>query len=225
MYRIPFNRPTLTGNELHYIKQTLEAGHISGDGFFSQKCSEFLEKQFGCKKALLTPSCTDAMEIAAILMDLKEGDEVILPSFAFVTTANAFHLRGARPVFVDIRAFIPCAASSTTVNLWAVAIVLSKIRLPIIPSDCQPNFHMFYVLFNSEKIRNSVIKELRKNGILAVFHYLPLHTSPMGMKLGYKPGQFPITEQVSERLLRLPFFNTLTEGEIVEITERISRIL
>src|SRR5579864_1983623 len=101
--RIPFNRPFIAGKELYYIAQAVAGGHISGDGHFTQKCTGLLEKRFGIQKVLLTPSCTSALEMAAMLCDLKPGDEVILPSFTFVSTANAVVRLGARPVFVDIR--------------------------------------------------------------------------------------------------------------------------
>src|SRR5216683_1042724 len=100
---IPFNRASLAGNEFRYIFQALENGHISGDGGFTKRCHEFLEKELGVGKALLTTSCTHALEMAALLLDLQPGDEVIVPSFTFVSTVNAFVLRGARPVFCDIR--------------------------------------------------------------------------------------------------------------------------
>src|ERR1700747_2858086 len=101
--RIPFNRAGLAGNEFRYIAQALEAGHISGDGRFTMKCQELLEKELGAGKALLTTSCTHALEMAALLLNIQSGDEVIVPSFTFVSTINAFVLRGARPVFCDIR--------------------------------------------------------------------------------------------------------------------------
>ncbi len=100
---IPFNKPYMTGKELWYISQAHASGHLSGDGLFTRKCSNWLEQRIGCTKALLTHSCTAALEMAAILADLKPGDEVIMPSYTFVSTANAFVLRGAVPVFVDIR--------------------------------------------------------------------------------------------------------------------------
>src|SRR6266496_3341900 len=98
---IPFNKPFLTGNETEYIRQAVASGKISGDGFFTRKCSQFFEEKYGFTKALLTTSCTDALEMAAILIDIKPGDEVIIPSFTFVSTANAFVLRGAKIVFAD----------------------------------------------------------------------------------------------------------------------------
>ena len=100
---IPFNKPYMTGRELGYIAQAHADGHLSGDGSFTKRCSAWLEARTGAKKALLTHSCTAALEMAAILANIRPGDEVIMPSFTFVSTANAFVLRGATPVFVDIR--------------------------------------------------------------------------------------------------------------------------
>ena len=107
MTKIPFNKPYFTGKETEYIQQAVEAGHISGDGVFTKKCHKYFEERFGFRKALLTTSCTDALEMAAILIDIQPGDEVIVPSFTFVSTANAFVLRGAKIVFVDSRPDIP----------------------------------------------------------------------------------------------------------------------
>src|SRR4249920_3436701 len=100
---IPFNKPYMTGKELWYISQAHAKGHLAGDGDFTKKCNAWLEQHTGCRKALLTHSCTAALEMAAILADIQPGDEVIMPSFTFVSTANAFVLRGGVPVFVDIR--------------------------------------------------------------------------------------------------------------------------
>ena len=100
---IPFNKPPLTGNEEKYVLKAISSSKISGDGVFTQKCHQWFEKKLKCKKALLTTSCTHALEMTAILLDIKEGDEVIMPSYTFVSTANAFVLRGAKIVFVDIR--------------------------------------------------------------------------------------------------------------------------
>ena len=102
--KIPFNRPSAVGAELANIADALARGHLSGDGYYTQRCHQWLEQQLGCQRALLTHSCTGALEMAAILCDLAPGDEVIMPSYTFVSTANAFVLRGAVPVFVDIRA-------------------------------------------------------------------------------------------------------------------------
>ena len=103
MNRIPFNKSDIQGNEIEYLKQAIDNGHISGDGIFTTKSNSLLESELGVKKALLTTSCTHALEMAAILIDIQLGDEVIVPSFTFVSTVNAFVLRGARPIFVDIR--------------------------------------------------------------------------------------------------------------------------
>jgi dTDP-4-amino-4,6-dideoxygalactose transaminase len=100
---IPFNRPCFTGNELKYIGEAVARGQISGDGYFTKQCHQYLEKALGVHKALLTTSCTHALEMSALLLDIQPGDEVICPSFTFVSTINAFVLRGARPVFVDVR--------------------------------------------------------------------------------------------------------------------------
>src|SRR5215510_10906354 len=102
-YKIPFNKPGLCGNELRYMAQAIEYGQISGDGLFSTKCHALLEQALGVPKVLLTTSCTHALEMTALLLDIQPGDEVIVPSFTFVSTINAFVLRGARPIFIDIR--------------------------------------------------------------------------------------------------------------------------
>src|SRR4051794_22618354 len=100
---VPFNRACLAGGEFDNIRQAIETIHISGDGAFTKRCQRYIEEALGVPKVLLTTSCTHALEMAALLLDLREGDEVIVPSFTFVTTANAFVLHGARPVFVDVR--------------------------------------------------------------------------------------------------------------------------
>jgi dTDP-4-amino-4,6-dideoxygalactose transaminase len=369
-YRIPFNKPGLTGNELRYIAAAVENGHASGDGDFTRKCNAFLEEQLGVPKALLTTSCTHALEMAAILLDLQPGDEVILPSFTFVSTANAFVLRGARPRFVDIRrdtlnldeakiesaisprtrAIVPvhyagvgcemqaivdiaarhrlavvednahglfgkyrgkdlgtlgCLAAQSfheTKNItcgeggallindpqyieraeivrekgtnrsqffrgqvdkytwvdvgssylpsdllgaflcaqleawqdiqgrrrriwecyceglsgWAQA---HEVHLPIVPPHCEQSYHMFYLLLPSLTCRQALIAHFKARGILAVFHYLPLHLSPMGKRLGGKPGQCPVTEEISDRLLRLPFYNDLSHEDQARVIE------
>src|SRR4028119_1263278 len=102
-YDIPFNRPTLVGTETNYILQAIAAGHVSGDGLFTRRCHAFFEEQLQVAKALLVTSCTHALEMAALLLDVGPGDEIIVPSFTFVSTASAFALRGAKPVFVAIR--------------------------------------------------------------------------------------------------------------------------
>ena len=367
-YQIPFNKPALVGNEIEYIVQAVRDGHTSGDGPFTKKCQRLFEDVLGVPRVLLTTSCTHALEMAALLLDIQPGDEVIVPSFTFVTTISAFVLRGARPVFVDIRpdtlnmderliadlitprtkAIIPVhyagvgcemdticeiaeqrgisiveddahglfakykgknlgafGALSTlsfheTKNIicgeggallinderyieqaeiirekgtnrskffrgevdkytwvdlgssyvpsdilaaylfaqleardhvllqrkrvfeyyaehlreWAQA---HDVRLPIVPPHCEQSYHMFYMLLPSEGKRQSLIAHLKSKSILSVFHYLPLHLSPMGQKWDYQESDCPVTSDVSDRLVRLPFYNELTlqEQEIV----------
>lgn len=362
--KVPFNKPSFTGNELEYISNAVSNVHISGDGSYTKKCHELLEKRFNAKKVLLTTSCTHALELASILLDLKEGDEVIVPSYTFVSTVNAFMLRGAKPVFIDIRedtknideklieskitkktkAIFPvhyagiacemdeimkiankhglyvvedaaqgvnakykekylgtigtfgcysfhetknfiCGEGGALVinderfieraevirekgtnrskffrgevdkytwvdigssylpsdilaaflfaqleNIERISMMRKNIyeryykgfldftreglvKLPAIPDDCSSNHHMFYLLLNSEVERDNLIQSLKEKGISSVFHYVPLHTSPMGLKLGYRKGELPVTEDISKRLLRLPFYNSLTSEE------------
>ena len=360
-YRIPFSKPALVGNEIEYISQAVRGGHASGDGPFTKKCHSLLEEALGIPKTLLTTSCTHALEMAALLLDIQPGDEVIVPSFTFVTTVNAFVLRGARPVFIDIRpdtlnmdersledlitprtkAIIPVhyagvgcemnticeiadrhnvpivednahglfakyktrwlgtfgalAALSfhetknficgeggallindpqyieraeivrekgtnrsrffrgqvdkyTWVDIgssylpsdilaaylfaqlearehvlaqrkrvfehyverlqdWAQ---MNDVRLPTVPPYCEQSYHMFYMLLPSLEKRQNLIAHLKDKSILSVFHYLPLHLSPMGRKWGYQEGDCPVTEEVSDRLVRLPFYNELS---------------
>jgi len=374
-FKIPFNKPALVGNEIKYITEAVRGGHASGDGPFTKKCHSFLEQALGIPKALLTTSCTHALEMAGLLLDIQSGDEVIVPSFTFVTTVNAFVLRGARPVFIDIRpdtlnmdeqlledlitpqtkAILPvhyagvgcemdticeiadqhgipivednahglfakykgrwlgtfgalatlsfhetknftCGEGGallindaelveraevvrekgtnrsrffrgqvdkyTWVDLgssylpsdilaaylfaqleskeqvlaqrkqvfayyaqhlqdWAQA---NNVRLPIVPSHCQQSYHMFYMLLPSMEARQKLIEHLKSKGILSVFHYLPLHLSPMGRNWGYQEGDCPVTEDVSDRLLRLPFFNELLPDEQTQVVESIQEL-
>jgi dTDP-4-amino-4,6-dideoxygalactose transaminase len=374
---IPFNRASLAGRELEYMRQAIESGHISGDGDFSKLCHALLEKELGVGKALLTTSCTHALEISALLLDLAPGDEIVAPSFAFVTTVNAYVLRGARPAFVDIRpdtlnmdetrlegaisgkakAVIPLhyagvgcemdvildiaarrglavvedaahgafgrykgrmlgtfgsmAALSfhetknftsggeggalllndaslferaeilrekgtdrskffrgqvdkyTWVDLGSsylpadllAAFLLAQLeeaasiqarrrilwhgyrnrlagwvervgaKLPYIPADRDSSYHLFHLILPTPEKRDALMNGLKSRGILAVFHYLPLHLSPMGRRWGYKEGDFPVTEDLSARLLRLPFYSSLGAedqervcGEIEDLT-------
>jgi dTDP-4-amino-4,6-dideoxygalactose transaminase len=371
-YRIPFNKPFLVGKELFYVAQSVLSGHTSGDGLFTKKCNALMEEKFNAKKVLLTHSCTAAIEMAAMLCEIEQGDEVILPSFTFVSTANAFYLRGAKLIFVDVRPdtlnidetkIEPAITDRTKVivpvhyagvacemdiimdiarrhNLYVVedaaqgvnskykdkymgtigdigaysfhetknficgeggAIVLNnekfieraeiirekgtnrskffrgevdkytwvdigssylpsdllaaflfaqlenmdkinkrrekifnyyykaliplvndgKIRMPYISSECQSNCHLFYIILENENIRNKLIDHLKSKEILSVFHYLPLHLSPIGRKMGYKEGQLPVTESYSERLLRLPFYFELLESDQDQIIYQI----
>jgi dTDP-4-amino-4,6-dideoxygalactose transaminase len=362
--RVPFNHPTLIGNEAAYVAQALASGHISGDGDFTKRCHALLESTLGAPRVLLTSSCTHALEMAALLLDLQPGDEVVAPSFTFVSTVNAFVLRGARPVFVDIRsdtlnlderqleralssrtraivvvhyAGIACEMDTISAlaagygipivednahglfgryrgrwlgtlgslatlsfhetknytcgeggalvindpHLVARAEVLrekgtnrsrffrgevdkytwvdlgssylpsdlsaamllgqleerehvqarrkelfdrymeglwdwahtSGVGLPQIPSDCTPAYHLFYVRLPNEAMRSRFIKWLDSQGVHSVFHYVPLHTSPMGQRYGYAAGDLPITEAVSDQLARLPFFFGLSRAQ------------
>jgi dTDP-4-amino-4,6-dideoxygalactose transaminase len=370
--RIPFNRPCLAGNEYKYIAEAIASGQASGDGPFTRRCHELLERQLQAPKVLLTTSCTHALEMAAILLDCGPGDEIIVPSFTFVSTANAFALRGARIVFADIRpdtlnldetrleslltkhtkAIVPvhyagvacemdticeiahrqgirvvednahglfaryngkltgtfgCLSTQSfheTKNIscgeggalivndpdlveraliirekgtnrsqffrgqvdkytWVdigssylpsdllAAFLLAQleareeiqrqrrrvweyywkhlqdlaqennIRLPFVPLECQQSYHMFYLILPSLECRQGLIAHLKQQGILSVFHYVPLHLSAMGMTFGAR--ECPVTEDVSSRLLRLPFYNDLTEGEQAQIIGAIKQ--
>ena len=367
-YRIPFNKPTYLGHETDYIKDSLANWHVSGDGEYSKKCHAFLEARLGVPKALLTTSCTHALEMAALLLDIQPGDEIIIPSFTFVSTVNAFVLRGAKPVFADIRpdtlnldesrladlitertraivlvhyAGVACEMDAimalakqhgiavvednahalfarykgrylgtfgelatqsfhetknftcgeggallinnpamieraeiirekgtnrsrffrgqidkyTWVDLgssylpsdmlaaylWAQfeqAPAIQKrrreiwdyyqahlpqwagqhgVQLPAVPEYVEQSYHMYYLLLPSLKLRTALIKHLKARGILSVFHYLPLHLSDMGKRFGGQAGDCPVTEEVSDRLLRLPFFHALTQAEQDEV--------
>ena len=371
-HRIPFNKPGLAGNESRYLAAAIARGHISGDGEFTRKCHAFFEQALGLQKALLTTSCTHALEMAALLLNLQPGDEVILPSFTFVSTANAFVLRGARPVFIDIRpdtlnldeqqlerllsprtrAIVPvhyagvgcemdvildiakrhdiavvednahglfgkfrgkylgtlgCLAAHsfhetknftcgeggalfindaryaeraeiirekgtnrtqffrgqvdkyTWVDLGSSYLpsellaaflyaqleareqIQSKrrriweyyrqhlaewaeqhdVRRPFVPETCEHPFHMFYLLAPSLEFRQALIAHLKARGILSVFHYLPLHLSAMGKSFGGKSGDCPVSETISDRLLRLPFYNDLSEADQARVVEAI----
>jgi dTDP-4-amino-4,6-dideoxygalactose transaminase len=369
---INFNQPYIAHNQVKYIKEALENYHISGDGPFTKKCNLYLEKYFGVKKALITTSCTHALEMSAILLNLKEGDEVIVPSFTFVSTPNAFILRGAKPVFIDIRpdtlnmdenkleelitnntkaiyvvhyAGVGCemdrileiaqkygldvvednahglfgkykgkylgtfgkfAAQSfhETKNIscgeggallindgnfieraeiirekgtnrskffrghidkysWVdlgssflpsdilAAILLShleesqiiqkkrkkiwenynnvlrrwahdnKVLQPFIPDHCEQSYHMYYLLFPKLDTRQAFINHLKNRGIQSVFHYVPLHTSEMGKKYGYIEGSLPVTEDISDRLVRLPMYFDLSPMDLEEINQAV----
>lgn len=369
---INFNVPPYTGKEIEYIKQAVENQKICGDGPFTKKCNEWIEKKTGTAKCLLTPSCTQATELAALLADIKEGDEIIMPSYTFVSTADAFVLRGAKPVFVDIRpdtmnidetkieaaitdrtrAIVPmhyagvacemdtimdianrhhlfviedaaqgimasykgkalgaigdfgCYSFHETKNLsmgeggailikdakyiedaeiirekgtnrskyfrgqidkytwvnygssylpsdmnaaylWAQLELAQKItdvrlarwnqynellqplkqrgilELPTVPEGCIHNAHMYYIKTKNIEERTRLIDFLKENGILAVFHYIPLHTAPAGIRFGEFRGEDVYTTRESERLLRLPMFYTLTEAEVEYIVGKV----
>ncbi|MHC5060955.1 MAG: dTDP-4-amino-4,6-dideoxygalactose transaminase [Planctomycetota bacterium] len=371
-YDIPFNKPCFEGKELAYIAEAIDNGLVSGDGEFTRRCHAFLETEIGVRKTFLTTSCTHALEMAAILLDIKAGDEVIVPSFTFVSTVNAFILRQAKPVFIDIREdtlnmdeaqlenlFTPQTKAILPVHYAGVGCemdtimevagrhdipvvednahglfgkykekflgtfggmsVLSfhetknftcgeggallindpryieraeiirekgtnrsrffrgevdkytwvdvgssylpsdmlaaflyaqleireqiqqnrrriweyyythlkdwadahSVRLPIVPEHCEQPYHMFYLIMPSCQDRQALIAYLKARGILAVFHYLPLHLSPMGVRLCGKSRAFPVTEDISCRLVRLPFYNTLNEANQSRIVKAI----
>lgn len=369
---IPFNRPSFLGYEEVYIAEAIANGHISGDGPFTRKCSAFLEQTLGVPKVLLTTSCTHALEMAAFLLDVGPGDEVIVPSFTFVSTVNAFVIRNAKPVFIDIRrdtlnldetqlerfitprtkaivsvhyAGVGCEMESImeVANRHSIPVIEDNahglfgkyqgeylgtfgvmtaqsfhetknfscgeggallindpryieraeiirekgtnrsqffrgqvdkytwvdvgssylpsdiltavlfgqfeardqiqtkrkqiweyyfenlqcwaeeqhIQLPLVPNYCEQTYHMFYLLMPSFEHRQSLINHLRERGIHSVFHYLPLHLSDMGLKYGGKRGDCPVTEDISERLLRLPFYNSLNEYNQKHVVEAL----
>jgi dTDP-4-amino-4,6-dideoxygalactose transaminase len=362
---IPFNKPCIVGSELIYMGESVAGGHASGDGPFTRRAQAMMEQRFSARKILLTTSCTSALEIAALLCDLQPDDEVILPSYTFVSTANAFVLRGAKPVFVDIRpdtlnidekkieaaitrrtrAIVPvhyagvacemdeimaiaqrhdllvvedaaqgvfarykdqwlgtighlgCYSFHETKNVscgeggalsvnhpalekraeilrekgtnrnqfmrgqvdkytWVdlgssyvpsdmlAAFLVGQlenmekitarrgeifhrysamleplveqglIRIPTVPQHCTTNYHMFYVLAADVEERTALIAHLRAAGILAVFHYVPLHSSPFARSLGGPQEHLPRTDEFSARLVRLPMYYDLTDRDI-----------
>lgn len=371
-YDIPFNRPTVVGKELYYISQTIHNEWSAGDGAFTKKCRQLLEESLGVPKVLLTTSCTDALEMTALLLGIQPGDEVIVPSFTFVSTINAFVLRGARPVFVDVRtdtlnmdeskleglitprtkAIVPVHYAGVGCEMDAIGSIAEKhnitiiednahglfgrykgrllgtfgsfatqsfhetknftcgeggaliindpnyieraeiirekgtnrsrffrgqvdkytwvdigssylpsdilaaflyaqleareeiqrkrrqiwetyherldawaeergVQLPKVPAHCEQAYHMFYLLMPDLSSRQALIDHLKERGILSVFHYLPLHLSDMGRHFGGREGDCPVTEDVSDRLLRLPFYNDLTEEDQVKVVDAI----
>ena len=362
---IPFNKPPYIGKESEYVLDAVNKGHISGDGEYTKKCAKKLEELSGTKRALLTTSCTHATEMAALLSDIKPGDEVIMPSYTFVSTADAFVLRGATPVFVDIRpdtmnidetliedaitsktkAIVPvhyagvgcemdtimdiarrhnltviedaaqaiastykgkalgtfgdfgCYSFHETKNismgeggalliqnedmiepaeiirekgtnrakffrgqidkytwvnygssylpsdmnaayLWAqlenIDIIQKKrlsvwnryreglselekkeyIEFGVIPDECTNNAHMFYIKVSDLETRTELISYLKEKGIMAVFHYVPLHSAPAGRKFGRFNGEDRYTTKESERLIRLPLFYSISDEEV-----------
>ena len=354
------------------MTEGIASGQVSGDGPFTKRCHELLEGALSVPKVLLTTSCTHALEMAALLLDIQPGDEVVVPSFTFVSTINAFVLRGARPRFIDIRpdtlnldekqlpdllnsrtkavlpvhyAGVGCemaeimrlcdargvavvednahglfgryrgrllgtfgalAAQSfhetknfscgeggaliindpslvesaeiirekgtdrsrffrgqvdkyTWVDLGSsylpsdllAAILYAQlqardsiqsrrrriwnyyhehlaawsshngVRVPYVPDHCEQSYHMYYLMLPSLAARQAFIAHLRERGIMSVFHYLPLNLSPMGMRLGGRPGECPVTESVSDRLVRLPFFNSLDESDQARVVSAV----
>jgi dTDP-4-amino-4,6-dideoxygalactose transaminase len=372
----PFNRPFMAGKELEYIAEAHFHGVLAGDGPFTQKCHRWLEASTSCNKVLLTHSCTAALEMSALLLNIEPGDEIIMPSFTFVSTANAFVLRGGIPVFVDIRAdtlnideqLIEAAITTRTraivpvhyagvackmdtimsiakrydlkvvedaaqgvmssfkgrplgsigdlgalsfhetknvisgeggailINdpaltlraeiirekgtdrskftrgevdkytwqevgssflpgeliaafLWAQLEEAGSItrerlaswqhyheilenlelkgvlRRPIIPDDCQHNAHMYYVLLSDGIDRKRVLDELKQNKISSVFHYVPLHSSPAGLRYGKVSGQMSVTDRQSDRLIRLPIWVGITQAQQDRVVEVLTSSL
>jgi len=362
----------MVGKELGYVADAIRRGCSAGDAEFTQKCHRLLQQELGVPRAFLTTSCTAALEMTALLLDIRPGDEVIIPSFTFVSTANAFVLRGARPVFIDVRpdtlnldetqlerhitprtravvpvhyagvgcemdrileiasrhniavvednahglfgrykgqnlgtfghfatqsfhetknftcgeggallinatdyiaraevirqkgtnrarfyrgevdkyswvdigsSFLPSDILAAflyaqlearddiqarrqriwktyyeSLSDWAEA---NEIVLPTVPAHCEQSYHMFYLLLPSAEDRQALINHLKRRDILSVFHYLPLHLSEMGRRFGGKVGDCPVTEDVSDRLLRLPFYNDLTESDQQEVVDTV----
>ena len=372
MIRIPFNRPFATGDEIDYVRAAIATPKFSGDGSFTAECHRILEQSLGVQKALLTTSCTHALEMAAMLLNLGPGDEVIVPSFTFPSAANAFVLRGAKPVFVDIRADtlnidesqieqritartkaiflvhyagVACEMETilATARKHAIPVVednahglygkyrgrylgtfgqlatlsfhetknfscgeggallindgqfnqraeiirekgtdrsrffrgevdkynwtdvgssylpsellaaflraqlehrdqiqesrrriwenytrelgtwaeTNRVRLPVVPPECEQSYHMFHVIMPSLASRQALISHLASFGILAVFHYLPLHLSPMGLRFGGRQGDCPVTEDLSDRLLRFPFFTGMSSSEQSQVIDAV----
>jgi dTDP-4-amino-4,6-dideoxygalactose transaminase len=367
---IPFNRSGIEGEEPHHIGQSVSIGQIAGDQGYSRKCQALLEEVLGAPKVLLTTSCTHALELAALLLEIGPDDEVIVPSFTFVSTANAFVLRGARIRFADIRpdtlnidekqieplisprtrAMVPVHYAGVGCEMDTILAIARQYRIsiiednahglfgkykqrwlgtfgalatqsfhetknitcgeggalvvndpafieraevmrekgtdrsrffrglvdkyswvdigssyvmsdvlaaflygqlevwrqiqekrrriwqryhaelrdwasardigcPVVPDGCEQAYHMYYLILPSLQIRQALIAFLKARGIMAVFHYLPLHLSPMGQRLGGRPGACPVSENMSDRLLRLPFFNSLdpeSQGRVID---------
>jgi dTDP-4-amino-4,6-dideoxygalactose transaminase len=371
-YRIPFNKPGLVGNEMAYLADAVQRGHSAGNGPYTQQCEELLRRELECSRALLTTSCTHALEMSALLLDIQPGDEVIVPSFTFVSTINAFVLRGARPVFIDIRAdtlnldesrlearitsrtraIVPVHYAGVGCEMDAILAVAGRhgisvvednahglfaryrgkllgtfgrfatqsfhetknvicgeggalivndpscvdraeilrekgtdrnrfhrgmvdkytwvdigssyvlsdllagfllaqlekraeihcvrrriwhayeaglgdwarasgVGLPHVPPHVEQPYHMFYLMMPTLQARSGLIEHLKARGMLAVFHYVPLHLSKMGLHFGGCAGMCPVTESVSDRLLRLPFYNDLSRGQQEEVIDAV----
>lgn len=373
---IPFNRPFVAGREFELIRQALANRQISGNGHFTQKCQALLQRELGVPKVFLTTSCTDALEMTALLLNIEPGDEVIVPAFTFVSTVNAFVLRGARPVFVDVRpdtlnmdeahleqlitrftkVIVPVHYAGVGCEMDAILAIARRhglavvednahglfgkykgkhlgtfgclatlshhetknfscgeggallinnsryieraeiiwekgtnrsrffrgevdkytwvdvgssylpsdilaaflyaqleargqiqakrqqiweyydeqlqgwaaehgVQLPFVPAHCEQPYHMFYLLLPTLAERQALIAHLKVRGINSIFHYQPLHLSKMGQQLGGKKGDCPVTEDVSGRLLRLPFYNELTEADQARIVASVIEFL
>ena len=312
---IHFNVPPFVGTEFKYMQEAVANHKICGDGPFTKKCNEWLENRFNAKKVMLTTSGSSALDMAALLCGLNPGDEVILPSYTFSSTANAFVLAGAKLVFVDIRpdtmnidenriepaitkktkvicvvhyAGVSCemdkimaiakkyklkvvedaaqAVMSTykgqalgtigdfgdsylqsdlnAAYLWAqleVADEINKnridtwnryyksfkeleakgiVQLPYIPQNCVHNAHMFYIKCKDLETRQKFIKFMKENDILCVFHYVPLHSAPAGLKFGRFDGDDEFTTQESDRLVRLPLYFGISEEDLNKVIDK-----
>ena len=373
---IPFNKPPLTGNEQHYVLQSMQSSKLSGDGFFGKKCQAWFEEKMGCPKSLLTPSCTAALEMAAMLIGIQPGDEVIMPSYTFVSTANAFVLRGAQIVFVDIRpdtmnideakieaaitpntkAIVPVHYAGIGCEMDTIMDIASRhdlfvvedaaqgmmssykgkplgtighlgtfsfhetknytsggegglliinderflqraevirekgtnrsqffrgqvdkytwvdmgssylpselqaaflwgqleksddinqnrlatwnayhqafkqlppgqVDLPIIPDHCQHNAHMYYLKLKDIEQRSAFIEYLKANDVMAVFHYIPLHSAPAGITVGMFKGLDINTTSESERLVRLPIYYEMNAEELNKVINVVLEFL
>lgn len=374
---IPFNKPPVSGNEITYINQAIRNDKLSGDGPYAKKCESWFEENTGTLKALLTPSCTHALELAAILIDIKPGDEVIIPSYTFVSTANAFVLRGAKIIFVDIRsdtmnidetkieaaitdktkAIVPVHYAGVACEMDTIMDVAKRydlyviedaaqgmmstykgkalgtighlgtysfhetknytsggegglllindekfksraevirekgtnrsqffrgmvdkytwvdigssmlpseiqaaylysqlensniinekrlscwnryyemlkpfiedasIEMPYIPVDCQHNGHMFYIKLRNLSERENFIEQMNKLGVMCVFHYVPLHSSPAGKAFGEFFGSDKYTTIESERLVRLPIFYNIDLDTLDKIVKKVKKVL
>ena len=373
---IPFTKTSITDVEKKFIEEALEKSKICGDGIFTKKCTEWFKENCHIKNFLLTTSGTHSLELAALLSNLKEGDEVLLPSYTFVSTADAVLLRGAKPVFIDIdkrtfnmdvnlieekitsktKAIFPVHYAGVACDMDKILEIARKYNLivvedaaqgvlayykdrplgtigdygcysfhetknyvmgeggaiivkddkeyekaeiirekgtnrsqfirgdvdkytwheigssylpsdilaallygqltraeeimqkrmkvwnyynknledlekqgklirPYIPEYAKHNAHMYYIVLPTEKIRNNLMDKLKENGISATFHYIPLHTSPMGIKLGCKKGDLPVTEEYAGRLLRLPLYADMLENDMKYVCDKIKELL
>jgi len=369
---IPFNHSSIAGREMEYIAEALRTGQVSGDQQYSRKCQALIEKQLGVPRALVTTSCTHALEMCAMLLNIQPGDEVVVPSFTFVSTPNAFALRGAKIVFCDVRpdtlnidearlealitsktkAVVPVHYAGVGCEMDAIMAIAKKhgvavvednahglcgkykgrwlgtfgclatqsfhetknvtcgeggavllndpalieraeilrekgtnrskffrgmvdkytwvdigssyvmsdvlaaflygqleqlekiqqkrkaiwerydsglrawcrsngVKQPVVPTECEQAYHMYYLLLPTLVTRQAMIEHLKQRGIGSVFHYLPLHLSPMGQSFGGKAGDCPVAESVSDRLLRLPFYNTFDDAAQARVIEAV----
>lgn len=373
---IPFNRPYMTGKELFYVAESHFNGRLAGDGPFTHRCHGWIEQRTGCNKALLTHSCTAALEMMAVLLNIEPGDEVIMPSYTFVSTANAFVLRGAIPVFVDVRAdtlnlderlieaaitprtraIVPVHYAGVACEMDAIMAIAQRhglkvvedaaqgvmssykgralgsigdlgafsfhetknvicgeggallvnrpemvlraeiirekgtdrsrffrgevdkytwqevgssflpgeliaaflwaqlqeadlitqerlarwnhyhaslagleeagiLRRPTVPAHCVHNAHMYYVVLAPEFDRQRVLAALQRSGINAIFHYVPLHSSPAGLRYGRTHGELPVTSSQSERLIRLPLWMGLSQAQQDRVLQTLGEAL